>query len=155
MRDGLVADFVAGVVVRHLVFLLLGLTCACTAAREAVITRDGATAIVRVDVETLPGDEPARERQLEALAARACGQEPARIATRTQTNREEVQLDLDRVVASTQGPTPSAWALSPGSSSPFTARSTIPASTPQPGSRDERATRVRIPVWELAITCGG
>lgn len=155
MRDALVADFVAGVVVRHLAILLLGLTCACTAAREAVITRDGATAIVRVDAEALPGDKPERERQLEALAARACGLEPARIAARTRTNREEVQLDLDRVVASTQGPTPSAWALSPRSNSPLSARSTIPTSTPQPGSRDERATRVQVPVWELAITCGG
>lgn len=138
---------------RHFAVLLLGLATACTAAREATITRDGASAVVQVDAESLPMDEASRERRLEALAATACGAEPARIAGRVQTEREEVQLDLDRVVARTQGPAPSAWSMAPNLGSPLTARSTIP--TALPGSKDERATRVRIPVWQLAITCGG
>lgn len=128
---------------------------ACAASREAVITREGSTAVVRVDADTLPADEASRERRLEALATRACGAEPARIAARKETAREEVQLDLDRVVERTRGPAPSAWALGPQLGSPLSGRSTIPVSTPLPNAKDERATRVRIPVWELAVTCGG
>ncbi|MBL8917499.1 MAG: hypothetical protein JNJ54_01450 [Myxococcaceae bacterium] len=139
---------------RHLVFLLMGLS-ACTAAREAVITREGSAAVVQVDADTLPTDEASRERRLEALATTACGAEPARIAARTQTAREEVQLDLDRVVARTRGPAPSAWAPGPHLGSALSGRSTIPTSTPLPNAKDDRATRVRIPVWELAVTCGG
>lgn len=140
---------------RSALLLFATLTTACTAAREAVISREGSSAVVQVDAESLPADEVSRERRLEALAATACGSEPARIAGRKQTEREEVQLDLDRVLTKMQGPAPSAWAMGPQPSAPLNARSTIPTTTPLPGTRDERATRVRIPVWELAITCGG
>lgn len=118
-----------------------------------IVTREGSSALMTVDLEQLPTAEPERSVRITELAAQTCGSSPAHVTSQKLTTRDDVQLDLDRVVTSAQRrPATSAWAPVPPGQSAFNARSTIPPTQPV---KDERATHVAVPVMEVVVECGG
>lgn len=128
--------------------LLIG----CTSS-GVIVTRQASGALMTVDLEQLPTSEPERNEHITALAAQACGSEAAHVTSQKLATRDDVQLDLDRVVTSVQRrPATSAWAAAPSGQTVLNARSTI---QPTPPARDERATHVAVPVMEVVVVCGG
>ncbi|MDP3235371.1 MAG: hypothetical protein Q8N26_21495 [Myxococcales bacterium] len=131
---------------RHALPLALASLAACTASHGLVITRSTTNATVSVDAEQVPTETDARAVKLQALAVKACGGADARVTSQRLSTRDDVQLDVDRVWASLQkSGAPTAWATSGTSEQ---------ALTPVQHA-DERSVRVPVPVWELAIECGG
>ncbi|MBL8941274.1 MAG: hypothetical protein JNM69_42405 [Archangium sp.] len=132
--------------------LVLILVTGC-ASSGVIVTRQASGAVLTVDLERLPETEAERTGRLSELAAETCGASPAHVTSQKLATRDEVQLDLDRVVTSVQRrPATSAWAPAPSGQTVFNARSTIP---PTPPASDERATHVAVPVMEVVVVCGG
>lgn len=117
-----------------------------------IVTRQGSEALMTVDLDQLPTSEPERAQRITELAAQTCGTSHAQVTSQKLGTRDDVQLDLDRVVTSVQRrPATSAWAPTPQGQTAINGRSTIPSTPP---SKDERATHVAVPVMEVVVVCG-
>lgn len=135
--------------VRVLLFMLL---CGCVTS-GVTITRQPSGAVMMVDVEGLPAGDAERAVRISELAAQTCGAATAQVTSQRLTTRDDVQLDLDRVVTTAQRrPATSAWVQGAQGQTALNARSTIPPTAPQ---KDERATHVAVPVLEVVVVCGG
>ena len=128
------------------------LLCGCVTS-GVTITRQPSGAVMTVDVDGLPAGDAERAVRINELAAQTCGAATAQVTSQRLTTRDDVQLDLDRVVTTVQRrPATSAWAPPPPGQTVLNARSTIPPTAPQ---KDERAKHVAVPVLEVVVVCGG